>query len=259
MKLLHVHVPWRHINERLPELQHRGLQPELAFTGPDLDSLDPAQLDRVADCLQTAGLAVTIHAPFLDLNPGALDPLVREVTWTRLSRTLELATTLQARVVVVHPGFDLWHYDHKPQLWLNQALPFFRELLALAEASGTRLAVENIFETRIDSLVELVTGLDHPLCGYCFDVGHWNLFAESTDMAAWLAEIADRLFHLHLHDNCGRTDQHLPLGAGTIDFAPLNALLSQIRQPPTMTLEAHTSDNLFASLAALTQVLPAVG
>ena len=124
---------------------------------------------------------------------------------------------------------------------------------------GTRLAVENIFETRIDSLVQLITDLDHPLCGYCFDVGHWNLFAESTDMADWLDQIAVRLFHLHLHDNHGRTGQHLPLGAGAIDFAPLNAMLLRSEQPPTMTLEAHTSDNLYASLAALPKVLPSVG
>lgn len=259
MELLHVHVPWRQIDARLPELLQRRLQPELAFTGPDLDQLDNGQLEQVASSLQSAGLAVTLHAPFLDLNPGALDPLVREVTWQRLSQTLKIAATLQTRVVVIHPGFDLWHYDHKPELWLTQALPFFHDLLETAEAAGTRLAVENIFETRIDSLVQLVSGLDHPLCGYCFDVGHWNLFAESTDMAAWLDQIADRLFHLHLHDNLGHTDQHLPLGAGAINFEPLNALLLRSEHLPTMTLEAHTSNNLYASLAALTKVLPAVG
>jgi sugar phosphate isomerase/epimerase len=255
---LHVHVPWRQIDDWLPQLLERRLQPEIGFRGEDFDPLDAATLERVATLLQQAGLAVSVHAPFMDLNPGALDPIVREATLRRLNQALAAARQLKARLIVIHPGYDHWHYDHQPQLWLEQTIPFFRELLPAIEQSGVRVAIENIFETRPETLIDLITALDHPLYGYCFDVGHWHLFAEDKRMTAWLATLADKLYHLHLHDNCGSMDQHLALGQGDIDFAPLNAYLGKCIMQPSMTLEAHRIEDLELSLEALPRLLPAV-
>jgi sugar phosphate isomerase/epimerase len=254
---LHVHVPWRQIDHWLPQLLERRLQPEIGFRGEDFDPLDVASLERVAAALQQAGLAVSVHAPFMDLNPGALDPIVRDVTLRRLEQALVAARQLKARLIVIHPGYDHWHYDHQPQLWLDYAVPFFRELLPAIEQSGARVGIENIFETQPETLIQLVTALDHPLCGYCFDVGHWHLFAENSHMAGWLAPFAHKLYHLHLHDNCGDLDQHLALGQGTIDFTPLNTYLSNCVELPSMTLEAHSIEDLELSLAALPGLLPA--
>jgi len=255
--LLHVHVPWREIDLWLDQLLKRQLQPEIGFQGEDFDLLSAAELKRVAAALQEADLAVTVHAPFMDLNPGALEPIVREATRQRLEQALDAAGRLGAGLMVIHPGYDHWHYDQNPQLWLDQALPFFRKLLPAIERSGLKIAIENIFETSPESLTKLVSAIDHPLCGYCFDVGHWNLFAADSRMENWLDALADKLYHLHLHDNLGATDQHLPLGEGHIDFTPLNTFLA--RQPllPTMTLEAHSAEHFERSLAALPGLLPA--
>lgn len=256
--LLHVHVPWRQIDQWLTQLLQRHLQPEFGFHGSDLDLLANEELDLVATKLQQAGLAVTVHAPFMDLNPGALEPIVRDATRQRLEQALTAASRLGARLLVVHPGYDQWHYDHNPQLWLDQALPFFQQLLPAIEQAGVRIAVENIFETSPDTLVQLVTAIDHPLCGYCFDVGHWNLFAADKQMANWLQPLAGKLLHLHLHDNFGLTDQHLPLGEGNIDFSALNAFLAGCTEPPSMTLEAHSVEHLERSLLNLPRWLPAI-
>lgn len=255
---LHVHVPWQQIDRWLIRLQQQRLQPEIAFQGGDLDSLDLTKLERVSAELQNSGLAVTVHAPFMDLNPGALETIVRQATRQRLEQTLAAATQLKARLVVIHPGYDDWHYDHNPQLWLEQAAPFFRTLLPSCERAEIRIGIENIFESRPDTLVDLVTAINHPLVGHCFDVGHWNLFAEDARMDLWLQPLAGRLYHLHLHDNGGLTDQHLPLGAGNIDFTPLKKFLSQLPERPTMTLEAHSFRDLQRSLKALPISLPGV-
>lgn len=248
---LHVHVPWQQIDRWLGFLRQQQLQPEIAFQGGDLDSLDQERLKRISTELQCSGLAVTVHAPFMDLNPGALEPIVRQATQHRLEQTLVAAAQLKARLIVIHPGYDDWHYDHNPQLWLDQAVPFFSRLLPICENTGMRIGIENIFETRPDSLVDLVMAIDHPLCGHCFDVGHWNLFAADSPMEHWLHALAGRLYHLHLHDNGGLTDQHLPLGEGKIDFTPLKNYLSVQATRPTMTLEAHSFADLQRSLLAL--------
>jgi sugar phosphate isomerase/epimerase len=255
---LHVHVPWRQIDHWLPQLFERQLQPEIGFLGEDFDSLDSAALERVAAELSQAGLAVSVHAPFMDLNPGALDPIIREATLRRLKQALAAARQLKARLIVIHPGYDNWHYDHQPQLWLDQAVPFFRELLPAIEQSGAQVGIENIFESRPETLVQLITALAHPLCGYCFDVGHWHLFADNPRMEDWLSALDDKLYHLHLHDNNGQMDQHLALGQGTIDFTQLNDYLRDFPGNPRMTLEAHRLADLELSLEALPRLLPAV-
>jgi len=91
--------------------------------------------------------------------------------------------------------------------------------------------------------VALVDACDSPRLGHCFDVGHWNMFGQ-TALADWLARISSRLLHLHLHDNFGDSDAHLPIGQGNINFAALFARISEQPTLPSMTLEAHSPTDL---------------
>ena len=69
-----------------------------------------------------------------------------------------------------------------------------------------------------------------------------------TPLKIWLQELGKYLGHLHLHDNHGKTDEHLPVGCGTFPFAELFQTLRAIGAKPTMTLEAHNQDALWESL-----------
>lgn len=248
---LHAHLPWSNHADHLEAILELGLAPEFAFKGPDLDSLDESLVAYTARRLSATGRRPTVHAPFFDLSPGAMEPRVRQVTRERLSQSLETAGKLGAQVMVVHPGYDRWRYPHLADNWIAQAADFFPPLLALAERVDCRLALENIYEETPATLLSLVDRLASPWFGHCFDIGHWRLFG-TTGQNDWLAAIAPRLLHLHLHDNLGQADDHLPVGEGTIDFAPLCRLLQTFAKPPTMTLEAHSPDDLRRSLVNFT-------
>lgn len=250
----HAHLPWASHDPLLDEILALGLAPEIAFKGPDLDELPAARLAAVARRLAATGQRPTVHAPFFDLSPGAMEPRVRQITRERLTQALQAAGALGARVMVVHPGYDRWRYPQLADSWLANAADFFPPLLRLAEQLDCRLALENIYEETPATLVALVERLASPWFGHCFDIGHWRLFA-TTAQHAWLAAIAPRLLHLHLHDNRGQGDDHLPVGEGTIDFAPLCRLLPTLATPPTMTLEAHNPADLRRSLDNVTALL----
>jgi len=252
---IHVHTPWRQIDSLLPFLLKNRLQPEIAFLAADLDLLDLTQLSAVADTLSANGLSTTVHAPFMDLNPGALDPLVASSTYQRLVQTLQAAARLKAGLVVIHPGYDRWHYDRQPKIWLERARSFFPPLLDCAAEAGVRLALENIFEESPENLVALVSDLDHPFFGHCFDIGHWHLFGRGVPLRNWLSALGSKLFHLHLHDNRGQADDHLPVGQGKIDFSPLVRYLRLSGPSPSLTLEAHTLRHLKRSLKTLPAIL----
>jgi sugar phosphate isomerase/epimerase len=249
-ELLHAHLPWLRCAEFLPRILALGLAPEVAFKGPELDDLETTKINALARELAAVGRRPTVHAPFFDLSPGAMEPLVRRLTLQRLTQSLEAAGLLGAQLMVIHPGFDRWRYPNLAAAWTSQAADCLAALLPLAERLDCRLAVENIYEETPETLVNLVATLGSPWLGHCFDIGHWRLFGK-VPQAEWLAAIAPRLLHLHLHDNRGEADDHLAVGEGSIDFAPLLALLAQRPGPPSITLEAHDPDELQRSLANL--------
>jgi len=247
---LHVHVPWRRLAEAMPLLLDQGLQPEIAFKGVDLDELDWQQVRSVAGRLDRAGLRVSLHAPFADLNPGAMEPLVLAATEKRYRQTLDVAAALGARLIVFHPGYDRWKYGGLDHLWLEANLAFWPPLIELAARSDCRMALENIFERRPDTLAGLLDAFDSPWLGHCFDVGHWHLFGK-VSLNDWFAALGSRLFHLHLHDNRGRRDDHLPPGEGKIDFPALFDRIRGLDPPPSLTLEIHAPEDLLRAVAGI--------
>ena len=254
---LGAHVPWAQIEIYLQRVLDLGTAPEIAIKGPEFDTLDEGLLDQVAQTLASANVRPTIHAPFFDLNPGALDPLIRQVTHQRLSQALAVAARLNAHLMVIHPGVDKWRYPNLEQVWKALAKEFFPPLIEQAAACDCRLALENIYEDTPELLVQLVDEIDSEWFGHCFDAGHWHLFGKRP-MAEWLEAIGPRLYHLHLHDNHGSADEHLPVGEGTIDFTPLQRHLRQASTLPSMTLEAHSAEHLQRSLQQVNKLLAAV-
>ena len=247
---LHAHLPWLRSAQFLGRILDLGLSPEIAFKGPELDDLAPERLETVARLIGAEGRRPTVHAPFFDLSPGAMEPLVRRISGQRLTQALQAAAHLGAHLMVVHPGYDRWRYPNLAAAWAEQAAATFAPLVAMAERYDCRLALENIYEDTPATLTALVDRLDSPWFGHCFDIGHWRLFG-TTAQADWLARIAPRLLHLHLHDNRGVNDDHLPVGEGIIDYAPLFKLLSGLAEAPSITLEAHDPEDLQLSLANL--------
>lgn len=251
---LHATVPYRSLEEYLPMLLERQLQPEIGFKGPDLDQLDPELIDRASQQLAEAGLAVTVHAPFFDLNPGAIEPYVFEATAIRFRQTMAAASRLGAKTIVFHPGYEYWKYGGMDDLWLDASLQFWPAIIELAEEFEITLALENIYETQPGTLLDLLDQIDSPRLGHCFDVGHWRLFAK-TALPDWFSALGHRIVHLHLHDNTGEGDEHRPIGEGDIDFNELFGLIAALDSTPTMTLEAHTLEELDRTLVNIRQYL----
>ena len=123
LKKIQVHVPFYRLrNDLLPRIVSEGINPEISFNHRDLELFRAADFAGAADRLAEAGLAVTFHAPFLDLRPGALDPKIREVSLERLRRVFELAPLFRPRSIVCHPSFDERYYVSVEKQWLARSL-----------------------------------------------------------------------------------------------------------------------------------------
>lgn len=174
-----------------------------------------------------------LHAPFAELCPAAIDPLVRAVTRRRFLQAAALAKRYGAEKMVVHSGFiPLVYY---PEWFAPQSAAFWREFLN--DVDGLTLCVENVMETSPDALRQIAEQVNDPRLRICFDVGH--AFCQSGELAPWLDALAPYISHVHLHNNHGSFDEHLGLPDGTLDIAAVIRQLEALAPQATYTLEVR--------------------
>ncbi len=243
----HFHIPYDKLGEYLPFLKKHLLNLEIYFSSNSLDTIKAADIKRLQEMLDYQ-LALTIHAPFMDLSPGAVDSKVRAVTIERFSQIFELAETLKPEVIVFHSGYEKWKYALKIDLWLEESLITWGHLLPRAEEKGIKIAIENIFEDNPLNLRLLMEEMRSQYFGICFDTGHFNLFS-TTPLEEWLTQLKPYIIELHLHDNNKDADNHKAIGDGTFDFDTLFSLLGD--KNLIYTIEAHTPEDALKGLERL--------
>ncbi|SEM34607.1 Sugar phosphate isomerase/epimerase [Syntrophus gentianae] len=253
LNYLQVHIPISMLlGDFLDRIIANGISPEIGFNYAILDSTGKDKFSEVADRLVDAGLKVTFHAPFMDLRPGAVDPRIREVSRDRLLQVFELVPLFHPLSVVCHPSFDARYYVSTEEEWLRNSLETWQSFADLAAEMDTMVALENVYEETPRQFVSLLTSLDRPSLRFCFDTGHYNAFSDAP-LEDWLTELGDHLGEVHLHDNDGRRDTHLPVGEGGFPFDRLFHFLKELPQKPILTLEAHSEAHFLKTVETLRQ------
>lgn len=74
---------------------------------PNIDTDSAAHFRRVSQLTaeSACGLRLLLHAPFAELSPCAIDPLVRDVVRRRFDQALFAADVIGAKRIVFHSGF----------------------------------------------------------------------------------------------------------------------------------------------------------
>ena len=255
--IIHITVPYEILIQRLDELIGLRVNPEIYFSSAALDTCQDADVSRLGEALNKAGLSYTFHAPYMDLAPGGVDSKIRKATQERLEQVLHLAALIRPKVVVFHPEYEEWRHGEAFDLWFQGSLAMWTPLVKEAEKLDVTLALENIFDEGPAVLTKLLDELNSPRCGFCFDTGHSLLFSKS-DWREWIETLGNRLVEVHLHDNQGERDQHLPPGDGKFDFSGFLRLLRKQQLTPLYTLEVHQEDDLPRALEAVQGYLAAV-
>lgn len=248
------HLPYPYLGTYLEYILEKRIQPEIFFNADTLDALVTEQLISFAEVLRGEGISCTIHAPFMDLNPGSPEPLIRGVTSHRFSQVMDAAEILKPVSMVFHPGYDRWRQGDSQEEWLGYCLDTFKPVLERGIRVGTVINVENIFETEPSTIKGLLDAMDSSYFRHCFDVGHWNLF-KSVGMEEWFSVLGSYIAHVHVHDNHGLRDDHMPLGDGNIDFDLYFRLMKQYAPGAVYAIEAHDREKVELALVRLTSRL----
>ncbi len=232
-----INAPYRMVRDNIRRIKELDVGVEVYFNNDAIDDVDEAHVTETGKILRGEGIRCTVHAPFMDLSPGAVDRDVRNITREKLKRTVTMANHLGALGVVCHPGYDKWRFGDYLDVWLEGSAGTWNEVLGEA---GDQLPVmlENVFEEEPLSFIELFKYMKPKKLYLCFDSGHFNLFT-NVSLEVWLSTIGNYVKEMHLHDNHGTRDDHLPIGRGTFPFRELKGFLKARGDDIILTAEVH--------------------
>lgn len=163
------------VEEKISVLDKFKLLKDLGFDGVELDSpndLDPKEILAARDKtgLELPGVVNSAHwkSPLSDA-----DPKVREVCFKAMEKSLNDCKLYGGTTVLLVPGVVNANTSYEDAYKRSQAE--IKKLLHIAEKTGIKIALENVWNNFLISPVEaarFVDEINHPLLGWYFDVGN---------------------------------------------------------------------------------------
>jgi sugar phosphate isomerase/epimerase len=238
----------------------------------DLSSVYPHIFDAgfhaaVADLQAELSFTCTVHLPFLWVDASSMNQAIRRASVASLRQAIEWTRPLAVHAYVLH----LWGFT-ATQIASELRDPAQRQvILGALMMQGERsleqlcdlidpgdLCVENLEDSLFEMALPVIERLGVSIC---LDVGH--LAWQGSDAVEFLVRHRDRVHEVHLHD-CGpvardgdrQVRDHLPLGAGDVDYAAFLRKLVELGYESTVILEVNSRADLEQSLERVRAILP---
>ncbi len=241
----------------LPHLEaiaRRGFEAiELFATRSHFDYHDRRAIENLRSWLEATGLSLhSIHAPIGERLAGggwarvysnaSADRAARQLAVQETLSALEVAREIPVSTLVMHLGRP----TEQAGAGDNDAAAGRRsleEITLAASELNVQTAVEVIGNELSEpaALVELLEGdLDLPAVGACLDFGHAFLLGDLVDA---IENLSGHIVTTHVHDNHGKSDDHLAPYEGAIDWSSALFSMKKIGYEGIWLLEvADTGD-----------------
>ncbi|NLO35852.1 MAG: sugar phosphate isomerase/epimerase [Clostridiaceae bacterium] len=196
---------------------------------------------------------VVVHLPAFNLSEE--NSVLRGAILQEIDNGCRYCAELGGRAIVLHSG-RVRSALHVPLVGTDGETPapdapfrrawdltvqLLRQACTIAGRCGITIHTENLdrehLTVRCAELNELIDQVACEGLDIVFDIGHSH--AAGGDIVREVREAGGRLGHLHLHDNWGDVDAHLPIGEGNIAFGPFFEALRQIRYAGLFMLELN--------------------
>lgn len=244
----HLSVAERLDREHLVDIAAHGFDAVEVFAVRDhFDYRDRRAAIALAEWLDDTRLRLhSMHAPIAaryvngqwkdGLSLASADEGRRRAAVDETLATLNVAATVPYSVLVLHCGVPVPYAGPGD----NHRASLVRSLEELSPAAGqhnVRLAIEVIPNelSTASALVDLIeSDIDAAGLGICMDVGHARMMG---DVVEAIETCSGHLLTTHLHDNRGRSDDHLVPGKGAIDWDATTLALQKVGYDGTWMFE----------------------
>ena len=200
-------------------------QPVLTENG-----LSEEYLDWYASC----GRTTSLHGAFIDINPASGDPGFRELSQKRCRQSCETAAAIGAENVVFHSSCLPFLRGVYLEVLAKRCAEFYQQL---ADEYDLNILIENSQDINTEHIRAVLERCEDKRIGVCLDIGHANYSHQSIEQ--WFEELGPYIRYLHLSDNAGMYDDHLPLGEGSIEWDKVNGLWKALNRDTHITIETN--------------------
>lgn len=209
------------------------------------------RLRKLRKLVDSLGLEVSVHGPIWDMNPASYYSEVRDLAFRQLKKAIDTCSHLGGEIVVMHPGrCPTPQLEKTLSAAKSRFVNFTSEVLRYAKESGVKLTLENFplsdevpysYPRQMITLARKLDGL-----GITFDIGHafigkcrQKVRDPEREIAEEIKLVGKYLTNVHIHDNHGGWDEHLPPGEGDINFRPLVRALKELNYDGRIIAELH--------------------
>ncbi len=205
-------------------------------------TVDESMMRWLSDVSST-GAFFLVHAPWY-LEIGHPYEHVRRGALKVAEEILRVADRIESPYVTFHPFTPGWLAAVRDKA-REYNLKGFREIVVLSKNYSSLPLVENVDHGAFSSPSDIRYLLDNiPDLGMTFDVAHSFINGGLDKFKSYL-RLANRILHIHVHDNDMRRDLHLPVGAGKIPWHEVIGRIRDVGYKGTVTLEPHVSEYIY--------------
>ncbi len=194
--------------------------------------------------LEKKRISLICHLPTF-VSIADLTDSIRLASLAEMLNSLQTAADLGAMKVVFHPGPIRGMAHFVPDTAMKYTLESLEAISRLATGLGTPLCIENMFPAygaffEADEYDAIFNR--YPAMKMTLDTGHAHIGCpDGSRLRRFVERFGARIEHVHISDNSGRADEHLPPGSGTINFPRLIRQLKDIGFKGTVTFEIFTN------------------
>lgn len=211
------------------------------------------QVDLLAKSLEEAQMRSVVEtgARFLldprhKHEPTFISPEAkgRDLRYEFMRHCIDTAQTLKSDCVSVWSGRLL--DDVSPAVAMDRLVASLEPVLDYAAERNVTIGFEPEPGMLIDTMEmfdELQQRIDAPNFQLTLDIGHLHCQGE-TPIADYIRRYGNRIVNIHLEDMKASVHEHLPFGAGEIDFPPIFQALKEIDYQACVNVELsrHSHD-----------------
>ena len=203
------------------------------------------QMSSILTALRSQSMNIICHLPTF-VSTADLTDSIRDASLLEMFNSLEVAAELGSRKVVLHPGHIGGLGIYVKETALAHANNSLAAIIDRAQTLGLCVCLENMFPKcraffEPSDFVEILQRF--PDLKLTLDTGHANINSPGgRRILEFIEKFGHRIGHLHVSDNFGERDDHIPLGTGKIDFSKIVKALKQCGYDDTATLEIFSED-----------------
>ena len=207
--------------------------------------------EKIESVHESTDLDLTIHAPFSDLNIASINYPIWKETIRQTRMCIDNAPD-RVDIITVHPGHLSPLGAQMPEKAWERIIEAVRILADSAIDRGISISLENMvnipwmFGRFAHEITGLYETIDRENSCITFDIGHAHLTESIEDF------FEVEFSHIHAHDNHGKSDEHLAIGKGTIDWARIKEGLKDYKG--NIVIEARSFEEGVESYNYLTSM-----